>query len=811
MAELPSGTVTFLFTDIEGSTRLLHQLGAARYAEALAEHRRVLRKAFAQHGGVEVDTQGDAFFVAFPTASGALAAASDASAALASGPVHVRIGVHTGEPLLTGEGYVGRDVHKAARIAAAGHGGQVVVSDATRLAAGVDLRSLGQHRLKDLAAPEQLWQLGEGTFPPLKSLNQTNLPVQPSPLVGRQQELELGGRLLREHRLVTLVGAGGSGKTRLALQLASEAVEAFPQGVWWVPLQGLRDAELVESTIANALGAKAELIDHLAGKRLLLLLDNFEHLIGAANVVAAILAGTEHVHLLVTSREPLRIAGESVDAVEPLPNADAVALFLARATQVEPRAAVEEICRRLDGLPLAIELAAARTALLAPDQLLARLDQRLSLLTGGRRDAPDRQRTLRATIEWSHDLLDEAEQQLFRRLAVFAGSFDTKAAEDVCDASLDGLQSLLERSLLRRWGFGRLAMLETIREYANERLDASGETEARRHRHAQHFLALAERAAPKLVGRGQADSLELLEQEYPNLQAALAWWVPMQVDANGARLAGALTMFWARRGYFKEGRRWLAAVLAAGAANDDPTHTMVLADAGLLASLQGDWAESKRLSEECRRLCDERGDAKFGARSRMVLARIAAAEGDHDHASGLLAEAVALAREADDPSTGAVASFNLGYGALSAGNYERAKRDLEAALERFIELDNSYFIARSLAALGAVALHERRTDDAIALLRRSLEESRPLGDRDDMAWAIQLMGIARSVSDPQRAARMLGAAESLRDELGLTLQGAERDLHDRALAAMDGLATAAAWAAGRALPTEQAVEEALAL
>ncbi|MEP7022117.1 MAG: adenylate/guanylate cyclase domain-containing protein, partial [Pseudonocardiales bacterium] len=397
--------MTFLFTDIDGSTRLLHELGAERYAEALAEHRRVLRKAFAHHGGVEVDTQGDAFFVAFPTASGALAAATDASAALVSGPIHVRIGVHTGEPLLTDEGYVGHDVHKAARIAATGHGGQVVVSDATRLAAGVDLRPLGAHRLKDFATPEQLWQAGDGRFPPLKSLNQTNLPVQPSPLVGRKRELEQGGRLLREHRLVTLVGAGGSGKTRLSLQLASEAVEAYPQGVWWVPLQGLRDPELVESTVASVLGAKAELIDHLAGKRLLLLLDNFEHLIGAAHVVAAILARTEHVHLLVTSREPLRIAGESVQTVEPLPNDDAVTLFLARAAQVEPLAAVEEICRRLDGLPLAIELAAARTALLAPDQLLARLDQRLSVLTGGRRDAPDRQRTLRATIEWSHDLL----------------------------------------------------------------------------------------------------------------------------------------------------------------------------------------------------------------------------------------------------------------------------------------------------------------------------------------------------------------------------------------------------------------------
>ena len=443
MRQLPTGTVTFLFTDIEGSTRLLGELGGDGYADALAEHRRVLRDAVAAHAGVEVDTQGDAFFIAFARASDAVSAAAAAQDALAAGPVKARMGIHTGEPVVTDEGYVGMDVHRAARVMAAGHGGQVLISSAARdlLDERFTLRDLGPHRLKDLSAPQHLFQLGEGEFPPLKTLHQTNLPVQPTPLIGRQVELEQASALLRENRLVTLVGPGGSGKTRLALQLAADAVEDFEDGVFWVPLQAVADPKLVETTIAQTVGASDGVAEFLRGRKTLLLLDNLEHLLDAAPALGELLRETSGVRLLATSREPLKLGGEQRFPVEPLPDTDAVTLFVERARAVDPdfapSPAVLEICHRLDGLPLALELAAARVSVLSPEDLLSRLDRSLPLLTRGARDAPERQRTLRGTIEWSYELCSAEEQQLFGRLGIFPGSFALEAAEAVCDAALD--------------------------------------------------------------------------------------------------------------------------------------------------------------------------------------------------------------------------------------------------------------------------------------------------------------------------------------------------------------------------------------
>jgi hypothetical protein len=411
MRPLPSGTVTFLFSDIEGSTRLLDDLGAEAYAAELAEHRRVMREAFAAHGGVEVDTQGDAFFAAFPDPEGALAAAAQAQAALTEGPIRVRMGVHSGEALLTDEGYVGIDVHRGARVMAAGHGGQVLVSQATyeRLDGERDLTELGRHRLKDLTEPQPLYQLGDGDFPPLKTLYQTNLPVQPTPLVGREAELNDVLDLLAATRLVTLTGAGGSGKTRLPLQAAAELVDEFSDGVWWVSLSALRDPALVEPTIGETVGARDGLADHLRAKQTLLLLDNFEHLLEAGPGIATLLLEAPELRVLVTSRERLALAAEHEYPVPTLVVAEAVALFTARARQLkpafEPDEHVEAICRRLDGLPLAVELAAVRVKILTPERILERLGQSLELLTGGARDAPQRQRTLRATIEWSYELL----------------------------------------------------------------------------------------------------------------------------------------------------------------------------------------------------------------------------------------------------------------------------------------------------------------------------------------------------------------------------------------------------------------------
>jgi class 3 adenylate cyclase len=335
--DLPSGTVTFLFTDVEGSTKLLHRLGADAYADALAEHRRLLRDAYTRHGGVEVDTQGDAFFVAFPTAAGAIAAAREATQALADGPIRVRIGVHTGTPLLGEEGYIGEDVHKGARIAAAGHGGQVLVSAATAaLVGGAQLHDLGMHRLKDLTAPERIFQLGDGEHPPLKTLHQTNLPVPATAFLGRETELaELSALLRREDaRLVTLIGPGGTGKTRLALQAVAAAADEFPGGVWWVPLAALRDPSLVLPSAATALGASGDLAEHIGDKELLLLFDNFEHLLPAAGGLAELLGRCPNLKLVATSREPLHIGGEHEYAVDPLDRDDAVELFLTLAMEV---------------------------------------------------------------------------------------------------------------------------------------------------------------------------------------------------------------------------------------------------------------------------------------------------------------------------------------------------------------------------------------------------------------------------------------------------------------------------------------------
>jgi hypothetical protein len=453
MRELPTGTVTFLFTDVEGSTRLLQEHGG-RYADLLAEHRRVLRAAFVRHGGVEVDTQGDAFFVAFASAREAVAAAAEGQAAL-SGPVPVRIGLHTGEAQVTEEGYVGLDVHRAARIAAAGHGGQVLLSRSTRDLVEGEVRDLGEHRLKDLSAPERLYQLGEGEFPRLRTLYQTNFPVPATPFLGRRRELaDLTELLARgDVRLLTLTGPGGTGKTRLALQAAGASSDDYPDGVWWVPLAAVRDHELVLPSVAQTLGATNGLASHIGDRRLLVLLDNFEQVVAAAAGVAELLSSCPRLDVLVTSRKVLRVSGEQAYPVPPLQPRDGTELFVARARAAHPdfaeSDAVGELCGRLDNLPLAIELAAARSRTLSPEQLLGRLSQRLDLLKGGR-DADPRQQTLRATIEWSCDLLAAEEQRLFARLAVFAGGCTLEAAEQVCDSGLDTLASRVDKSLVRK-------------------------------------------------------------------------------------------------------------------------------------------------------------------------------------------------------------------------------------------------------------------------------------------------------------------------------------------------------------------------
>jgi predicted ATPase/class 3 adenylate cyclase len=519
--DLPSGTVTFLFTDVEGSTKLLHELGAEAYAEALADHRRVIREACDAQGGVEVDTQGDAFFFAFPTAPGSLAAAEAMTEALASGRIQVRIGLHTATPHVTEEGYAGPDVHRAARIAAAGHGGQVLVSATTAALVEYPLRDLGEHRLKDLSAPERIYQLGDATHAPLRTLSEGNLPIPATAFLGRETELrEVVSLFLQpDERLLTLTGAGGTGKTRLALQAAGVAADAFPDGVWWVPLAALRDPELVLPSAAQALGARWDLPAHIGDRSMLVLLDNFEHVIEAAPELPRLLASCRRLRLVVTSRELLRVGGEVEYLVPPMVESEAVELFCQR-SRLEADGTVAELCRRLDNLPLAVELAAARTRALSPRQILERLSGRLDLLRGGR-DADARQETLRATIDWSYDLLTPSEQRLFARLSIFAGGCTLEAAEEVCEATVEILQALVDKSLLR-FTDERYWMLETIREYAAERLEHLGEAEAVRNRYAQFFLHLAETLASELSDLTQAARLNQLSVELTNLSMPMA-------------------------------------------------------------------------------------------------------------------------------------------------------------------------------------------------------------------------------------------------------------------------------------------------
>jgi predicted ATPase/class 3 adenylate cyclase len=777
---LPTGTVTFLFSDIEGSTRLLDKLGD-RYAELLAEHHRRMRAAFEPRGGVEVDTAGDAFFVAFERVTDALASAAAAQEALVEIDLRVRMGIHTGQPLLTETGYVGMDVHRGARIMSAGHGGQVLLSDETKsLVEGDDrLTDLGLHRLKDLTEPQRLWQLGDGEFPPLKTLYQTNLPVQPTPLVGREAELAEVIALLQDSRLVTLTGAGGSGKTRLALQAAAELVDAYRDGVWWVSLAALRDPKLVEPTIAQVVGAKEELQEHIGDRRMLLLLDNLEQVIEAATDIAALLAATPHLRVLVTSREPLQISGEAKYQLDPLPEDDAVELFLARAEEREPLEAVRAICRRLDGLPLAVELAAARTRLLPPAQLLVRLEQRLPLLTGVRRDAPERQRTLRATIAWSYDLLDPEEQRLFARLAVFAGSFEVEAAEAVCEAQPDSLQSLLEKSLLRRWSSGRLGMLETIHEYAGERLEESGEQDELRRRHADHFAAMARQARREMAGEREVSWLDRLDKDHDNLRAAHSWAVEAAPEVN-LTLVSSLRPFWHRRGHVAEGRSWLEPMLS-GAHEPSSETATALADLAFLALRQGDTEVAQVATERALAEFEHLGDRRGAADCFFHLGWIAAEEGDDEQAARFFEQNVELRRELDDRSGLAYALTNLGDLAVGRGDARYAASALEEGLALHRELRDEWGTALASHNLAVAKLELGEHAEAAALLADAIQATHRLGDRELLAAAFEAVATLIVQDDPATAARLLGASQRAVEELRAQRTATERAMRDRTL------------------------------
>jgi len=811
--DLPTGTVTFLFTDVEGSTRLLHEVGADEYADALAEHRSILRQAFGAHGGVEVDTQGDAFFVAFPTAPGALRAAAEGLERLAPGPIRVRMGVHTGTPHMAEEGYVGVDVHRAARIAACGHGGQVLVSASTAALVGTDeLRDLGEHRLKDLSARERIYQLGVDDFPPLKSLHQTNLPIPSTPFVGREKELaEVVGLASQQGvRLLTLTGPGGTGKTRLAAAAAGELAESYPHGVWWVPLGALRDWELVIATAGQALGAKNGLADHISDRSMLLVFDNFEQVVEAAPDVAGLLTSCPKLDLLVTSREPLHVTGEREYAVLPFVHEDAVGFFLARARTVDPDfqadEAVSEICRQLDELPLALELAAARVKALTSAQILARLEQRLPLLTGGARDLPERQRTLRATIGWSHELLTSEERGLFARLSVFSGGCTLETAEDVADADLDTVQSLVDKSLLRHRE-DRFWMLETIREYSAERLDESGEAEELRRRHTYHFLALAETAEPNLID-GSAAWLQRLEREHDNLRAALD-----RLEASGEselvlRMAGAASRFWYLRGHLEEGRRRLESALAR---DERPTaaRAKALIGASVMALNTGDTATAELRAEESLALHQQLADRWGVANSTLSLAHVVDDRRDFARANALYEESVRVFRELGDEHFALLAAYNLAWTYEELGDTERARAQHDDNLGRARALHNKRMEAASLQRLATSLVDEGRFEEATPMLKESLRIVLDLDDRLEVALILRKFAYALAVEGrAATAAQIFSRALALLEEIGAK-PGWIAELNEKTRrligARLDELAFEEAWGQGRALSLDEAV------
>jgi predicted ATPase/class 3 adenylate cyclase len=768
---LPAGTLTFLFTDIEGSTKLQNELGTDRYQDVLETHTRLLREAF-KDGGVEVRVDGDALFVVFPVAAQALRATAAAQRALAAATfphgatVRVRMGLHTGEgrpaTAAAGADYVGIDVNRAARVAAAGHGGQVLLTEATatlaraELGDGLSLRDLGEYRLKDLPRPERIHQLvidGCPTdFPPVRSLDQaaTFLPPQPSSFIGRAREIAEGQRLLDRARLVTLTGPGGTGKTRLSLRIAEESAAAFYDGTYFVPLAPISDPDLVPSTIAHALGVQlsgaemplTRVLDHVRNKQMLLVLDNFEQILPAAPVVGQLLGASAGLKVIASSRAPLRIAGEQEFPVPPLDlpdpghlpgldvlaQSDAVRLFIERAMAVRPdfrvtpenAPAVAEIVLRLDGLPLAIELAAARVKVLTPQAMLPKLRDGLDMLSSTGRDLPERQRTLRGAISWSWDLLNPAECKLFSRLAVFVGGGMLEQIEATCGPAkelggdlLDVLSSLVEHSLVRQSevaGEPRFRMLVTIREYALERLNESEDRDLVRVRHARAYLSVAEKARTYFQGPEQKRWLDLLESEHDNLRAALESSITDGRGEDACRLVYALWRFWQIRGHLVEGTHWCERVLALPSESVPPLVLM---------------------------------------RALEAAAGVAYWRGDIPTATAAYGKAAEIAHAHGDDATQANADYNLSftYG-IPGSDLPRALDLLRSAREKWTRVGDRAGVGRAAWALATFLHFGRRgtidpaqLEEAHGYVQEALAVHRAGSNRFDLAWSLHLAGM----------------------------------------------------------------------
>jgi predicted ATPase/class 3 adenylate cyclase len=803
--ELPTGTVTFLLTDVEGSTRLLGELGAAAYGDALGEHRRVLREAFAANGGVEVDTQGDALFIAFPTAAGAVEGARQAQDALSGGLLPVRMGMHTGTPHVTAEGYVGRDVHLAARIAAAGHGGQMLLSRRTRDLVEGDFADLGEHRLKDFAEPVSIFQVGTEEFPPLKTISNTNLPRPASSFVGRRHERdELTSLVTSGVRFITLTGPGGSGKSRLAIEAASELVPEFKAGVFWVGLASLNDPALVAETIGRALGARNGVADHIGERELLLLLDNLEHLVAAAPELAVLVEMCPNLSLLVTSRERLRVRGEREYSVSPLPEEEAVELFCARA-QTDPDESVCELCRALDNLPLALELAASRATVLSPRQMLARLGQRLDLLKGGR-DAELRQQTLRATIEWSHELLAEQERRVFAGLSVFVGGCTIDAAAAVVQADVDTLQSLVEKSLLRH-SDERFWMLQTIREYAAERLEKSGETRSLRERHARCFLELARREDAQIrAGEPEEGPVAVLERELVNLRAAVEFGLETGDTQLVREITAALPMYWEVRGRYVEARAWLERAVALDDAEDE-TRRRLLSALGRAAYELGDYPAAVNATDAAANLAGRLGGAtdRIDHLREQGLAAIRAK--DFAQAETLSRKRLAAAMAVDNGVAISSCRLSLAYIANKTRRYADADDMLAENLPFVRGKGQARCEAFTLASIAETAILSGRAqacaDDALLAATRALQ----IRDKPLAVYSLELFAAcAAARGESQRAGTILGATEAAREEMETPPDEDEEAIRALAFQLLnEDAALESAWAEGRTIDLASAL------
>jgi predicted ATPase/class 3 adenylate cyclase len=847
-----SGTLTFLFTDIEGSTRLEQEIGTPAYGSILERHRTLLRAAFEAHGGREQGTEGDSFFVVFPNAPDALSAAIEAQRSLGSEAwppgtdVRVRMGLNAGEASTAGGSLVGLAINRAARIAAAAHGGQIVVSEAVRslveAAPGVTLRPLGRHRLKDLGEPQALLQVeAEGLraeFPPLRSIDArpNNLPTQLTSFVGRERELAEAGALLSANRLVTLTGPGGTGKTRLSLQVAAERAESYPDGIFFVALETVREPGLVASRLASAVGIvevarrtiDQSLHEWLQGKSVLFVLDNFEQVLDAGPVVAELLRAAPGVTVLATSRAPLRVSGEQEYPVPGLPTPpdpsqltalelarlpvaertldiaalttyEAVRLFIARAGAVKPgfqvtnenAPAVAAICARLHGMPLAIELAAARVKLLAPDAILARLERQLTVLAAGSRDLPERQQTLRGAIAWSYDILDEGSRRLLDRLSVFSGGIDLEAATAICGSAAelglevdDGLLSLADQSLIRtldQEGEPRFDILETIREFATERLADRGEAAELAARHSAWFLAFAERFAPELDGSDQRAILERFEVEHDNLRAVLDRAV-LAADADTAiRLAFAIWRFWQKRGHLDEARRRLQAIAAEPWSTADPILRARLLEAlGGVHWWQGDIAAMTPAYSGAVELWRQIGDRSELANALYNYSFIFSVPVDPSRRSETLdpdgkgaralEEALAIYRELGDAHGEANVLWGIGNSAFFANRPDSGAPEFQRALELFRGLGDRTMEGWSLHMLGGALLRTGHPTESLSSMRHALRHFHEASDAAGVTLVLgDLSSQALVQGDLPRAARIWGSAQNLIDATGAGL------------------------------------------